>query len=577
MVRGLLQGGRNFLYSKQANILSAATIVMLAIGASRFLGLIRHRTLVHFFPPETLDAFLAAFQLPDLIFEVLILGAMSSAFVPIFSSYISRDKDKEAWFLAGVSLNILLVFFLLLSILIFFFAHPIYSLVAQGFSSEQVNQTVFFARILLIAQMFFAVSYLLTAVLESHQRFLAPAIAPLFYNLSIILSTIFLAPSIGLLAPVIGAVLGSFIHLLIQIPLAIDLGFRPLLLFDLKNSGIRSIGRLALPRVLELSFLQLKKFADLFLASLMAGGLTYFRFADSLAALPVGLFGFSIAKASLPQLSRQAASEDMQSFKQTFASSFREILFLVLPISILLAVLRIPAVRLAFGAAQFDWEDTVQTGYALSAFSVGALAYALSLLIARGFYALQDTFTPVKVSILAIFINIGLALFFVLVLGWPIWGLALAYAIAGIIQVLILLHLFQKRVGSLRGYGIGESFAKISFAGSASGLITFVLLKMFDRSAWDKKLSFLGEIGIGLPTTFDRFVLDTRYTLNLVVLTIFVGLVGIILYLVLAYILKIEELRVIVKTIQRLSKKFPRLAKPVKQEESFVPPHTNGN
>lgn len=577
MVKNFFQGGKNLLYSKQANILSAAAIVMLAVLASRALGLVRNRTFVHFFPPETLDSFLAAFQLPDLILEVLIIGAMSSAFVPVFSSYLSRDKEKEAWFLAGITLNTILLFFLVFSAVIFIFAHPIYSAVARGFSPEQVNETVLFARILLLAQMFFAASYLLTAVLESNQRFLAPAVAPLFYNLGIILSTIILAPKVGLLAPVLGAVFGAFLHFMVQVPLALELGFRPVFILNFRDPGVRKIARLAAPRVIELSFFQFKKLADLFMASLAAGGLTYFRFAESLFALPVGLFGLSIAKASLPQLSRQASSENLTEFKQTFSASLREILFLVLPASVFLAVLRVPAVRLAFGGTHFDWQDTVQTGYALSAFLVGALAYALSLLVSRAFYALQDTATPVRISILAIFINISLGLFFVLGLGLPIWGLSLSYAIAGIIQFLILFWLLRKRVGGFLGYGLGASFAKVGFSSGVAGITMFILLKILDRSVWDKKLSFLGQIGIGLPTTFDRFVLDTRYTLNLIFLTIVVALVGLAIYLFLAYLLKVEELGVLAKSARRVWRRLPGLGKLAPREETLVSSHTNGN
>lgn len=576
MVRNFFQGGKDLFYSKQANILSAATIVMLAILASRVLGLVRNRIFVHFFPPETLDSFLAAFQLPDLILEVLIIGAMSSAFVPVFSSYLSRDKEKEAWFLAGITLNIILVFFFLFSALVFVFAHPIYSVVARGFSPEQVNETVLFARVLLVAQMFFAASYLLTAVLESNQRFLAPAIAPLFYNLGIIFSTIILAPKIGLLAPVFGAVFGAFLHFMGQVPLAFELGFRPVFLLDFRDPGVKKIAKLATPRVVELSFFQLKKMADLFMASLAAGGLTYFRFAESIFALPVGLFGLSIAKASFPQLSRQAVKEDLREFKQTFSASLREILFLVLPASVFLGVLRVPAVRLTLGGTHFDWQDTVQTGYALSAFLVGALAYALSLLVSRAFYALQDTATPVRISILTIFINILLGLFFVISLGLPIWGLSLSYALAGIIQFLVLFWLLAKKTGGLWGYGIGASFAKVGFSSGIAGIIMFVLLKILDRSVWDKKLSFLGKIGIGLPTTFDRFVLDTRYTLNLIFLTAFVALIGLAVYLLLTYLLKVEELGILAKSTRRVWRKLPGLGKLAPREETIVSSHTNG-
>lgn len=578
MVKNFIQGGKNLLWSHQANILSAASVIMLAVAASRVLGLVRNRTFVHFFEPAELDTFLAAFQLPDLIFEVLVLGAMSSAFIPVFSSYLGKKKEKEAWQVAALSLNFLLLFFIIFAGLIFIFANPIYSLVTAGFTPEQVLLTARFARILLVAQLFFVISYVFSGVLESHQRFLAPAVAPIFYNLGIIVTTALFAPRLGLYAPTIGAVLGAVLHLLIQLPLATSLGFRPIFSLNLAHPGVRAIGKLALPRVLELSFFQIKRLSDLFLASLIAGGLTYFKFADSLAALPVGLFGLSIAKATLPSMSRHAGEAKMEDFKNTFASSLKEIAFLVVPASVFLAVLRIPAARLAFGAAQFDWQDTVQTGYVLSAFSLGAFAYGLGLLVSRAFWALQDTFTPVKVSMATILINVLLALLFILGLGLPTWGLALAYAIAGIIQLVVLILILSRRVGGFEGYGLGSSFLKIVLASGASGGTMFILLKILDRSAWDRKLSFLGQLGLGLPTTFDRFVLDTRYTINLILLTFLVALVGLLVYLLITYLLRVEELGVFLRSLRKISiEKLPRFVKPAAKEEPLAPPPTTGS
>lgn len=562
MVKDIFEGGRKLLYSKQASILSAATIIMFMIAASRILGLVRNRTFVHFFPPEKLDTFLAAFQLPDMIFEILVLGAMSSAFIPVFTKYLSQEKDKEAWNIAAVTLNIMLLFFVVFSVVVFIFAKPIYSLIAQGFTPDQINETVSYTRMLLLAQLFFVGSYHLTAILESNQRFFTSAVAPLFYNIGIIVSTIILAPTLGLFAPVAGVLVGSALHFLIQLPVAWGLGFRPVFTIDFRNPGVRNIGKLALPRIIELSFMQIKRFTDLFIASLVVGGVTYFKFGDSLAALPVGLFGLSIAKASLPLLSKLTAGKDLNEFKLTFSSSFKEILFLVFPISVMLAILRVPVVRLAYGADQFDWQDTIQTGYVLSAFTVGAFAYSLSLLTSRAFYALHDTVTPVKISIATILVNVVLGLIFILGLKLPIWGLALSYSAAGIIQLILLFILLSKKTGGFGGFGIESLVTKVFISGGAAGSVTFLLLKLLDRAAWDKKLSFLGKLGLALPTTFDKFVLDTRYTLNLLLVTILVAAVGGIIYLTLAYVLRIGELKIIFRVARRISPfRLPFLAK----------------
>lgn len=577
MAETLLQRGKNILYSRQANILSAATVIMIMVAASRILGLVRNRVFVHFFPPEQLDTYLAAFQLPDLIFEVIVLGAMSSAFIPTFARAMAAKKEKEAWHLAGLTLNVMLVFFSLFSLVLFFLAYPMYATVARGFNPIQISQVVLFTRTLLIAQMFFAASYVFTAVLESNQRFLAPAIAPLFYNLGIIITTVFLAPSLGLYAPVWGAVIGSFLHLIIQVPLAYQLGFRPVWSLNFRNPALRKIGKLALPRIIELGSFQVKRLVDLFLASLVVGGLTYFKFGDSLAVLPTSLFGLSIAKASLPQLSRETAGRSLSNFKLTFSASFRQIIFFVAPASVFLAVLRVPIVRLAFGGAHFDWDDTLQTGYVLSAFSLGIFAYSLSLLISRAFYALHDTITPVKVSFLTIAVNVVLGLGLVLGAKTPIWGLALAYSVAGIVQFVVLFVLLSKKVGGFSGVGLGGSFAKIAAASSFSGALMFVLLRLLDRSAWDKKLSFLGKLGIGLPTTFEKFVLDTHYTVNLIILTFVVGLIGLSAYLLITWFLGIRELDLIVKAVRRVPLFAPLKTRPQKlPPDSVMPPQTNG-
>lgn len=573
MVENLISGSKKILYSRQNSVLSAAVIIMTMVLASRLLGLVRNRVFVHFFAPERLDTFLAAFQLPDLIFEILILGAMSSAFIPVFSKYLSRDDDKHAWKVAGLTLNVLLLFFFFFSALVFVFANPIYSIIARGFSPQQIVETASFTRWLIFAQMFFCVSYLLTAILETHQRFLISATAPLFYNIGIIFVTILFAPQFGLSAPVIGVVVGSFLHMLVQLPLAWSLGFRPVFSFDFKDPGVRAIYKLALPRLIELSFLQVKRFTDLFTASLVSGGLTYFKFGDSLAALPVGLFGLSIAKAALPKLSLQGA-KSLDEFKATFASSFKEILFLVIPTTIFLAVLRLPLVRLAFGAANFDWQDTLNTGYVVSAFCLGGGAYALSLLINRAFYALEDSKTPVKISIMTIFINASLGVLFILGLRLPIWSLALAYSLAGIAQVIVLVALFDKRIGGLKQFQMWKTFVKIVFASSVSGGLMYVLLKLLDRAAWDRKLSFLRHLGIGLPTTFDKFVLDTRYTANLIVVTFLVALLGLLIYLSLAYLLKIEQLKVVYRVLSKLPIGLQLLKS---RDREVVSSTTNGN
>ena len=568
MVSKIISRGKKFLTSPQTSVLSAASIIMFMIMASRILGLVRQRTLAHFFTPDDLSLFFAAFRLPDLVFEVLVFGTFSSAFIPVFTKALKKGREN-AWDIASSVVNVGLIIFAIFALSISIGADGLYELFAPGFSGLEREEIVKLTRILFAAQGFFVISYVLTGVLESLRRFLVPALAPLFYNTGIILGTIFLAPRMGLMGPVIGVFIGAFSHFLIQLPLAIKLGFRFKFSFKI-TKGVKKIGRLAAPRMLEISFLQVAKTAELFFASLIStAAYTYYTFGNTLQLLPVGLFGTSIAKAALPTLARQ--SGNIVKFKKTFLSSLREVVFLVLPMATILIILRIPVVRLVFGTDIFDWSATVQTGMVVSAFAVGVVFQASVALIARAFYALHDTKTPVIVSVFAIVVTITLDYVFVRILGIPVWGLAAAFTIGSGIQAVALYYLLSKK---LKGFPFKDSLLPIVKSGLAaltSGTFMFFLLKVFDRSVWVKRLSFLGKIESTKYLPFENFVLDTRYTLNLLALTILVSTVGLLVYLGTAGILRSQELIVFKNLLRRIFIKRKVAPIPEKEPEPVSP------
>lgn len=537
----------NFFSQRQKSIFSAATLISTMMALSRLLGLLRNRVLAHFFSAEEISLYFAAFRLPEVVFDVLVFGAISAAFIPTFITFFARNK-KEAWEMTATISTLAIIIFVCLSLFVFFFSQPLYQLMLPSFKTVEIQKTTSLARILFLAQGFFLLSYFLTGILESLQRFFVPAIAPVLYNLSIITGTIIFSQRFGLYGPVLGAVIGAGLHFLIQFPLALSLGLKPKIKLNFSHPGLKRIIKLATPRVFELSILELRKIAELFFSSLVSGGAyAWFTFANSLQLLPVALFGTSIAKATLPTLSSFVARQEMKKFKKVFLSSFNQILFLAMPASVFLTVLRIPVVRLAFGAARFTWQSTVETGYTLSAFSLSIFAESLNLLLARAFYALYKTKTAVKISVVCILTGIVLNFLFILVFHLPIWGLALSFSLASLLQFLILLHCLDDEVGGFPRKNLFQPFLKISFSSLFSGSLMYFLLKIFDRSAWDKRLSFLGKLGLALPTTFERFVLDTRYTINLIILLTIVSLAGITTYLVLAYLFQIEALIVFKK------------------------------
>ena len=536
---------RSLFLGQQHSVLSAATLIMIMIVFSRLLGLIRQRVLAHYFAPDDLSLFFAAFRLPDTVFEVLVFGTFASAFIPIFTKTLKESK-KQAWQVAGIVANWGGIFFLVLATIVIIFAHPLYRFITPGFDLSDQIKIADLARILFVAQGFFVISYVLTAVLESSKRFFVPALAPLFYNLGIIIATIAFSKQFQLYAPVIGVVVGSASHFLIQLPLAFKLGFR----FNksLKiTPEVRKIAKLSIPRIIEVSFLQVAKFVELTLASLIsAPAYTYFTFGNSVQLLPVGLFGTSIAKAALPTLARQA--DDLPAFKKTLFETLNQVVFLMTPIVAFLMVAKIPVVRLIFGTDIFTWDSTVETSLVVSAFAIGIFSQAANSILARSFYAMHDTKTPVLVSVSTLLLNIILDYVLVIIYKFPIWSLALAFSISAIIQSAILFILITKRIHDGAKRNLYIPIVKSLLAGFVSGSVMFFILKFFDKSVWIKKLSFITNVD--LP--FEKFVLDTRYTVNLLVLTAIVGIVGMSVYILILKIFKSKELETFINLFKRM-------------------------
>lgn len=552
MVRSILERGKKIIGSQQTSLISAASVIMMAIITSRILGLVRQRVLAHFFSASDLSLFFAAFRLPDVIFEVLVFGTFSSAFIPVFTKAISKSP-KKAWDLAGRVLSIGLSFFVLVAFIFGFFAKNVYHVISPGFDEAEIIRIASLARILFAAQGIFVASYVLTGVLESLRRFLVPALAPIFYNLGIILGVLLLPREFGLYAPVIGVVMGAVGHFLIQYPLSRKLGFR--FKYNPKaNKDVKKIGKLALPRVIDLSFDQLGKTTELFLASLISkASYTYYTFANTLQLIPVSLFGTSLAKAILPMLSRQTG--DIREFKKTLSNAVYQAIFLTLPLAVLLLVLRVPIVRLVYGTDIFDWEATLQTGNVLVAFAFGITFQTLMSILSRSFFALHDTKTPVIVSFVGLFILIFLDFLLVLGFNYPIWALAASFSFSVFVETIVLTVLMIKRVGNIFHSDFWLRMSKIIFATLGSGFIMYFILKVFDKSVWVKKLSFISGIEATKYIPFNVFVLDTRYGFNLLVLTIITSIIGVSVYFSISYLLKVKEADYFVNLVKRLFKK----------------------
>lgn len=543
MVNKLIQQGKRIFFAQQTTVLSAAGVIMLLTFGSQILGFVRARVVLHFFTTSDTALFFAALRLPELVFEVLMYGMFSSAFIPVFTRAI-KNGEKSAWDIAGRVVNLGLIIFGVFAVIMGIWADKIYAAIAPGYSPSQIAEIANLARVLFIAQGIFIVSYVLTGVLESLKRFLIPALAPIFYNLGLILGTLLLSRQFGLMAPAIGVVAGAFVHLLIQIPLAFKLGFR--FTYRIRpNEGVKSIIHLAAPRLVDLSFQQLVSMVELYFASIIStASYTYLTVANSLQLAPVRLFGTSLAKAALPTLTRQEDSPE--EFRTTLLSTLYQIFFLVAPVVTFFIVMRIPTTRLFFGTVNFDWNATVQTGMVLSAYALGIAFQASVAVLARAFYAFHDTRTPVIISVAGDSVVILGDFILIKAFSFPLWALAFSFSLGAFIETIILLYFIGRRVKNMEIYKIITPVLKNVFAAVVSGTMMYFLLKFLDKSVWVKR-----GINPSLLIPFDKLILDTRYTVNLIILTAVVGIVGLASYVITAYLFKSSELAAFVEVIRR--------------------------
>lgn len=496
------------LTQKQTSIGSAAVVLASMVLTSRFLGLIRDRLLAARFSPDELGVYFAAFRLPNLLFELLVMGAFTSAFIPVFTRFLTQDKKDEAWRMAASIINMSLLLLVFFAVPLFIWTEEISRLFAPGFSDEQISLMAQFTRIILVLQVApLLVGNFFTGILQSFKSFLVPALAPVLYNIGIILGIVLLSSSFGLFAPVIGIGIGAVIFMTIQVPVLFAIGYRHLFVLDFRHRGVRDVFKLMGPRTLGLAASQIDTTVDLILASLLGAKMvTIFNFASHLQQLPIGLFGATIAQAALPSLSISAAKDEREELKHAIVRSANQMLFFILPISVLFIVLRIPIVRLVFGAERFDWESTVLTGMTLSMFSVSLFAQAVIHLFARAFYALYDSRTPVLVAIGSIFVNTILSLLFIQGMHLPIWSLGASTSLASILQAVTLFCLLDRRLETFSRRDLFFPIWKMSIASLLSGIVIYIPMKLLDQLVFDTTRTFGLILLTGSTMTLGLFV-----------------------------------------------------------------------
>ncbi len=495
-------------------IAKAAGIVMTAFLLSKTLGLVRTMVIsAQFGTSPELDAYNAAFRLPDMVFQLIAGGALASAFIPTVSTYLTRKDEAGAWKLfSAVATWVLLIGTIVAAISSLLALPLVEHVIAPGFSLHQQMLTASLMRWMFVGSVIFGVSGLVMANLNARQHFLFPALAPSVYNIGIILGAWLLAPTYGVYGLVFGVVAGAAGHLLIQLPALVRFGFRYTPWLGFHDPGVREVLRLMGPRVVGISAVQINLLVNTILASgLSHGSLSALNYAWMLMLLPQGVFSQAVATAAFPTLSEQAARNERKALNDTLGAILRTVFFLTIPASAMLIVLRKPIIALLLQRGNFTAHSTDQVAFALQFYAMGLFAHSGVEILDRAFYALHDTMTPVVVGISAMVLNMALSLWLVHPLQHG--GLALANSIATVGEMSALLWLMKKRLAGAGSWGLTTSVGK-SLAGTAG---------MWAVLGWMLSVTRIPEWQMAL-----------------------IGLAaGVPLYLLLSYVLKVRELHML--------------------------------
>jgi len=550
---------KKILNSQTKSISSASLILAASYFLSAVLGLLRDRLLAGTFGAgNELDIYYTAFTVPDFIALILIFGAIGAAVIPIFSGYLIKDKD-QAWKYLSVFLNVFLGFLIIICGVLIFLTPSIISFIAPGFSGEKKEMAVLLMRIMFLSPIILGASNMISGVLQVFHRFLITALAPLMYNVGIITGILFFVPKMGLPGLAWGVVFGGVLHLAVQLPAFFISGFRYQFDFNYKNPGVVKTVKLMAPRSLGLGAGQLNTIATTAIAStLMAGSIAVFNLANNLSSIFVNAIAVSISTAAFPSMSMNFIKDEGEEFLRKFSGILRQILFLTIPASLLVLILRAQIVRVILGAGNFGWADTKLTTACLGILALNLIAQALILFLSKTFYAAHNTKIPALISAVTVAVNIALSLFLVFAIKFSpdfsnflkhifrlggtenigVVGLSLAYSITAVLESLFLLYLFYKKFlfknnPKKRVREIFDSVSRILIASVFMFAVAFSV-----RQILGSFISLQSFWGVFLQLAFS-------------------GVSGVAVFIFVSYLLKSPEQKTIVSSVIRFFNKSP--------------------
>jgi len=431
--------------TKAAGVVGSATLL------SRILGFIRDVVIAWFFGAGlSSDAFFVAFRIPNLLRRLFAEGSLSVAFIPVFTETLTRQGKDEAFEMARSAVRLLSVLLVVVAIAGIILSPLIIRIIAPGFTDapEKLSVTIFLTRLMFPYIFFIGMVALSMGILNVLGHFAAPALAPVFLNISIIGSVFLISPNMKdpVTGLAIGVVIGGFLQLGLQVPFLIKKGFYFWQKAKFFHPGLKKIGRLMLPTIFGAAVYQINILVGTLLASLLPeGSVSYLYYADRLVQFPLGIFAIATATAVLPSISRQAAKKDLQAVQDTFGYAMKLVFFITIPSMVGLIVLREPIVALLFKRGAFDAKTAHLTAYALLYYSVGLWAFSAVRIVVSTFYALQDTKTPVRMAVISVCANIILGIVLMRPMGHG--GLALATSLASMLNLGLLVWALRAKLG----------------------------------------------------------------------------------------------------------------------------------
>lgn len=491
--------------TKSASIIGTATLI------SRIFGFLRDVIVAWLFGTGVFaQAFVVAFRIPNILRSVVGEGTTKAVIVPILSQYASRRSTKDYWELAGNLLNVILLILIFITIAGIILAPFIVKVIAPGFIKDvgKLSLTIKLTRIMFPYIFFIGLTSVGIGVLNSFKYFTIPALTQVIFNILLIISLLILYFffNMGVFSLGIGVLIGGFGQVIIQIPSLYKYGFKWQRKVFFIHPAMKRIGKLFVPRLIGAGVYHINILVDTMLASLAyivgKGGVAALYYANRLVQFPLAIFGIALAQAALPTFSRQSLEKGLDRFKKTLSFSLRSVLFITLPSTIGLIVLRGPIIKILFQRGEFGSYSTNITSYTLLFYVIGLFAYGGIKILVSSFYSLKDTITPVKVASFSVVINIILNL----ILMWPlkIGGLALATSISATVNFMLLYWLLRRRIGYIYEKDIIRTFFKSLFASVCMGFICYYFYSTYVQYM---KLSFIKEcigviltIGLGTVT-----------------------------------------------------------------------------